>query len=90
VLFDRLQSADLARHPLLAGREFLDGACYLLLSDGASVDGLPHRVEIKRYRVEPMLIEKRGSLRRQPGRAGRTIRNWRGSRLVWIKEPLRT
>jgi hypothetical protein len=90
VLFDRLQSADLARHPLLAGREFLDVACYLLLSDGDPVDGLPHRVEIKRYRVEPRLVEKRGSLRRQPGRAGRAIRNWRGSRLVWIKEPLRS
>jgi hypothetical protein len=45
VLFDRLKSADLARHPLPAGRELLDVACYLLLSDGDPVDGLPHRVE---------------------------------------------
>ena len=39
MLFDRLKSADLARHPLLAGRELLDVACYLLLSDGDPVDG---------------------------------------------------
>ncbi len=51
-MFDRLQFADLARHPLLAGgelvniarhpllagRELVDAARYLLLSDGDPVD----------------------------------------------------
>ncbi len=56
LLFDRLQFGDLARHPVLAGRELLDVARYMLLSGGDPVDVLPHRVEIKRYRVEPLLI----------------------------------
>jgi hypothetical protein len=62
VLFDRLKSADLARHPLLAGRELLDVACYLLLSDGDPVDGLPHRVENERYGVESRSMNRVGNL----------------------------
>jgi hypothetical protein len=37
--------ANIAHHPLLAGRELVDAARYLLLSDGDPVDVLPHRVE---------------------------------------------
>jgi hypothetical protein len=56
LLFGHLQFANLTCDPFLAGRELIDVAPYLLLSDGDLVDGLPHRVEINRYCVEPLLI----------------------------------
>ena len=60
VLLDRLQLGDFARHMLLAGRELVDAARYLLLTGGDArgdaVDALPHRVEIKPYGIELLLI----------------------------------
>ena len=53
--FGRRQFADLTCHRLLAGRELINVAAYLLLSDGDAV-GLPHRVGINRHCVKPLLI----------------------------------
>ncbi len=61
---------DIARHPFYAGCEFVDVARCLLLGDGDPVGDLPHRVEVNRYCIKPLLIGRRGSLRRQPGRPG--------------------
>jgi len=94
LLFGRLQFADLARYPLLAGGErvdiardpfhacckFVDVARCLLLGDGNPVNYLPHRVEINRYCIKPLLIGRRGSLRRQAGCPGSAICNRRRPR----------
>ena len=53
---------------------------YLFLSDGDPIDALPHRVEIERYCVEPLLIGRRRSLRCEPDRVGSAIRNRCGPR----------
>src|SRR5260370_13369155 len=75
LLFGRLQFADLARHPLLAGGElvdiardpfyacckFVDVARRLLLGDSNPVNDLSHRVEINRYCIKPLLIGRRAA-----------------------------
>src|SRR6266850_1023633 len=87
-----MQFSDLARHLFLAGGElggvtrylFLAGheligvARYLLLSDEDPVDASPHRFEIERHGVEPLLNGRRGSFRRQDGHIRSAMRNWRG------------
>src|SRR5260370_35118935 len=74
-LFGRLQFADLTCYPLLAGGELVDIARYsfyagcefvdvprcLLLGDGDPVGDLPHRVEVNRYCIKPLLIGGRAT-----------------------------
>jgi hypothetical protein len=93
-LLDLLQFGDLSRHLLLAGgdpvnatRHLLlasgnpaDTARYLLLTDSDSVDALPHRVKIVRYRPELLLIWRRGVWHGKPDRLGSVLRIWCGLR----------
>src|SRR5260221_3124221 len=53
--------------PLACG-ELVDFSRYLFLRNGDPVGRLPNRFEIKRHRVESLLIGRRDSLRRQPNR----------------------
>jgi hypothetical protein len=53
----------------LAGGELVNIARCLLLSDGDAVDALPHRVEINRYCIEPLLIGGPNAIMDDPARS---------------------
>jgi hypothetical protein len=76
--FALLQFRHLARYLFLAGRELVDVAHYLLLSDEEPVDASPHRFEIERHCVQPLLNGRRGSFLRQAGHIRSAARDWRG------------
>jgi hypothetical protein len=65
------------RYLFLAGHELIDVARYLLLSDEEPVDASPHRFEIERHCVQPLLNGRRGSFRPQAGHIRGAARDWR-------------
>jgi len=76
---------DVMRHLLLAGGKFVDVLRYLFLSGGDAVDALPHRLELKRHCVEPLLIGRRDSWRCQSSRIRCLMRNCRKPRCQPVK-----
>jgi hypothetical protein len=67
----------ITRYLFLAGHELIDVARYLLLSDEEPVDASPHRFEIERHCVQPLLNGRRGSFRPQAGHIRGAARDWR-------------
>src|SRR5882762_1034255 len=82
-----LTSGDTGSDPIYAPRNLLLTGSHIV---GDPVDALPHRIEIERRYVGPLLIGRRGSLRRQSDRVGTAACNSCGLRRQPAKLRIRT